>query len=1407
MANGYIGKISALVTASTADLSRKLQGGTRDVNRFANSVQSQIAGAASSARRSFEGIFTPLQRIQRALDAGRGTLNIIDDAQVRRFQQAVSIAEQINKPLAAASRAFQGLSADVAAGLLPALLRAQDAATRVNDEIGTTGGVTASSYRVAEQAIDRAAAAFERFRQAEQIIGSAPRGRELQFEDPQLFSALQRSAEARRGAAAPGVASRVGGALGDAVREVTRFDELVAQAAARISGIRLAPQVDTSQLERAQGEYQDLLVQQRRAVEELNRLSASPPPDPGRGFVLRQQPEQARGLGLFGRQAGSDADAAVQRAQRLSAVFDALPESARAAVGGLAGIAARVADEVATAGTGVAQLNAVLDILEGRLATSAAAADAQAEKVRRSGEAAREAAAKLTSLANAIQASLGNASPTVDSLEQDLRRLLGVVEKSPAGRTAFKPILDELLELFTAARNGADNLDQIVAKLNELRAAGARGASGGLTILSDADVQADKAKQAARTIQEARDALSQRLLGGFGGAGESGLNLGIDERRLRGIAGEFDFLQDRIAGVGAEARGPLVSAMEQYRQTVNRAFKEGTISTRQGQKAIADSRDEVVRLAAALLNVKPGRLAEQLNRVGDVARGVGSRASLGIQQAIFAFEDFFSVTGGLDQRIRAAGNNISQLGFILGGTAGLVTGVLVSALAQGTVALIKFANANVGSEDRVKALNDSLARQRSLVQELSQAYESLADSIARSSLSPRSQRREEINRQVNAIRERQNEQARESIVGLDPEVQRQRGIQAARQRELEKTEDPARRVLLQSQINEARRREQQAADAAVNRPQVSPLEAARRAVEARRLVDEAAPLLGEGDGGPGFRERAAAIERFRAEVEGRVGGAGSEQERFDRAREVIRAEQDRLRQQAEANRVPGFGASDVSRAAEQQLLALTQTLADLERDFTASVNSAAVSAAEAALQTGDIIGSAQQRIAEIFGDSGSQLGAQADLLGSRLAQLAKEIEAAQIANDLGRVEAAQAEIAAIREQASALDIATQALDRFASALDQASQEAQSNLQSAQQAADEARRADLGRSTPQTQGAREQADADLARQRELAANVEAEVAAARERFGQRAGAFSGVEQDVEARRNEARQRAIALQDGLRARIDEITDIFQRPLGDVPSAEELRARFGDGVEDLFDLETLSAQLGKEFDLITAAFQELSSSLDAELQAAGGELVASFRRIAEIDELLQTQGVLADGQREELVRERSRLEQQAVEADEQVRRARDESTREAEQAAAATRGRELSMTDGERAAADLTRGLEDIRQFFGRQAEEGTGLVDFEAQAAAQQRFIDQSLRQAAPAIFGLADQVANAVLQGPSRAALQATDVSTVEGSRELNRLLRGDDAARDQNLVELQKQSRSLDELVRIAREGGAQVAN
>lgn len=56
---------------------------------------------------------------------------------------------------------------------------------------------------------------------------------------------------------------------------------------------------------------------------------------------------------------------------------------------------------------------------------------------------------------------------------------------------------------------------------------------------------------------------------------------------------------------------------------------------------------------------------------------------------------------------------------------------------------------------------------------------------------------------------------------------------------------------------------------------------------------------------------------------------------------------------------------------------------------------------------------------------------------------------------------------------------------------------------------------------------------------------------------------------------------------------------------------------------------------------------------------------------------------------------------------------------------------------------------------------------------------------------------ALLQGPSRAALQASDITSTQGQAELNRLLRGDDPAKDVNLAELTKQTDRLDRILQV----------
>jgi hypothetical protein len=108
---------------------------------------------------------------------------------------------------------------------------------------------------------------------------------------------------------------------------------------------------------------------------------------------------------------------------------------------------------------------------------------------------------------------------------------------------------------------------------------------------------------------------------------------------------------------------------------------------------------------------------------------------------------------------------------------------------------------------------------------------------------------------------------------------------------------------------------------------------------------------------------------------------------------------------------------------------------------------------------------------------------------------------------------------------------------------------------------------------------------------------------------------------------------------------------------------------------------------------------------------------------------------------------------------------------------RGRELTKRPGDNVARQIVDDIAALRAV-------GAGDADV-------RRVQEEAFRGLAPTLFGLQDQVQNAFLRGPSRAALNPTDVSTVEGSRELTRLLRGEDSARDQDLVAVNKEGNEI----------------
>jgi hypothetical protein len=186
----------------------------------------------------------------------------------------------------------------------------------------------------------------------------------------------------------------------------------------------------------------------------------------------------------------------------------------------------------------------------------------------------------------------------------------------------------------------------------------------------------------------------------------------------------------------------------------------------------------------------------------------------------------------------------------------------------------------------------------------------------------------------------------------------------------------------------------------------------------------------------------------------------------------------------------------------------------------------------------------------------------------------------------------------------------------------------------------------------------------------------------------------------------------------------------------------------------------------------------------------------RIAELDR------IAADEARTTKEREAARAESRRLLAEQQAefeqrpgvraaRRQADEADISLQQRRSADRAFERSRTERQRQEREAAGIAGDLRNLF-----DQDNIVNPNEQRDLVNATVRNEAQRVAPLLVGFAEQRQNAILQGPSRAALQAQDVTTTQGAAELNRLLRGDDSARDVNLVELKKQTAQLDQVIR-----------
>jgi hypothetical protein len=972
-----------------------------------------------------------------------------------------------------------------------------------------------------------------------------------------------------------------------------------------------------------------------------------------------------------------------------------------------------------------------------------------------------------------------------------------------------------------------------------------------------ADIERARQRLAQLTQDASRADKALNFRESFGGAGGSGVNLGLDQRALKGYEGQLTALQTALGRTSAAARGPAVAAFNDLRNAISDAMDEGTLSMPATQQNIQRLTNVAVNATSQAGGGSVGTIQRDMQRAGDIGRGGFDNLSLAANQAAFAIDDFMSSTGGIDQKLRAVSNNVTQLAFVLGGTYGLWIGLGAVLAGQVAVGLVKYINGGRTAEDQTKSLNEAIARQKSLVEELAQAFESLGESLADGLFSDTAEKAREFSKQIENIQKKQKDIREGAVANADRGVQEERANQAKLTRELEAETDPGRRVAIQRQMDESVRVEKQAKEAALAVPTPAGVDVQAALESSASEIDETRKKSGR------YNDYVRAIPGVLRNTARGVDAGGGLDARMSQAAAVSDSI-DVLKPLARETNAIGLETAE-AKAAREEIAKLEVILQQLNLAIATEVDDFAVSVSESSRAAADTIRNAQVEVAEaikaglpgarLFGlelDKNAQALADAqkklkeasedkekdpdkkkelvdaakaevDSLNAKRAAMQSRadayryerivdpqrqvdarmeraksnlgdagLEGGQIARRMREIEnqretisqrAAMSENqnpimqgffegqqAALNAEVAAIEASTIALKMFSDALNRASEEAKSNLNSAQSAADEARREDLGNSTPEAQAERRGAAADLERQREL---------------------------EKEAQRELANQRA--------------------------REEEIKR-------------------GPE-----------------------------FQRMQQIDEQLAS-GSLSAAEQEQLRAERAgleaKVEPQLQAGRERAEKAVEASTREEEERKSAARGRELRKTPEEKFAKETEQGLKDIREAFGREAENNGGIVDTAGRAEAERRYkedrekeartatmagrgreafmtdrerfsrdsregivkdmtagaIDQAglmnmqgrgdllnkglknqMEEVAPMLQGFEEERQNARIQGPSRAALQMTDVSTSQGASELTRLIRGDDSAKDVNLAELRKQTSKFDDLIQAVRDANPGV--
>jgi len=1315
VAKAYLGKISALVTANTSDFNNKLNASANELRNFAKSVQSNITRTTQDANRAFSAILTPLQKFEASLRAAssmrlsfKGFQGAIKDVEELKARLATLKDSQVNLVVNASGMKsltdFRNAIGDITNKDIRVLtdVGGIEKLRELRNIIETEDGRTiATQVRVKDVDLDRIIAKFERIdkKQIDAVI------RVLGEQDLEAAVVKQQ----QLASAAKQVAEPLAAAVAQFGKLSTEVQTAFIPALNRAQDATQNLQSDIEAGVRiGQERFRGLEAQVLRTAEAIDRLSEAAATvstiRTGRELEFQQPRAQAAltaARAVSGEATGNVAlnprafeasQVAIKRESDALVGLIALRESANEQ--GERGTASVIQAQIDTRTAALERQTAeyrrliaaekelqriVVDartdisdkIQAARLAQEEAAfRERAAEQTERQAAAANRVLAADLRRREALREQQDNFGAGIDlGPQQAPEQLFGRRQQtrdSELGRTRelerqFQELPDDVQASLAAEAKALNNI-----------ATSAQAGAAGVETLAAAN---DRMATSIGTANASLDSLNAnaRALEGFKQR-FADFDEALSSRTIAAFTAELTVMESAAAGVSASLRGPMVAALNAYRDAASRALDARNFDSEEVKAELSALRAEFIRTAKDA-GVGGAQITNALSRAGDIGRAGVDKFSLALNQAAFAIDDFFSSTGGLEFKIRAVSNNVTQLAFILGGTTGLFIGLAAVIGGQLLVAYDKFFNKSDEAKRRLESVNEALSRQKSIAEELTQAYRSLSDSIERSALSRVTAQTRERDQEIRDVRERQR-QRRGGLVGeLDGRVGQREALIARLEERLGKEIDRFKRQSIQAQI--------------------------------RRLRGDIDSIT-------------QSVERG---ADRRIGRATRQAQFTGRSRiaELRRGREDADRDLRQAQLRLGENAPDNAVFRGRTLGEYREALIEFDVAIQKLADNAVAAALEINSQQARQVAVAQSRLEGAFGDQPSRIASTLD----RTAQLRREFQ-----TELENGTATEEEFARFSAALAKLErVLIQAADAAASFADVLDRQATSLARSVE--------SDLATAENSARRRANQLEA------QLGAN-DPRVAEAR---------------DNEQRLGEARQRAerdrllIEQQvESQRARFeDELLDGFGRP-EDVDRARRIRQ---------LDSQANSLVLTEENR--RAARQE-ADSLRLEQQQA-------FESRPDI----------------------RRLRRQADEGDINAQR-------ELQRQESAARGRQLSMTPGQRAAEEFNQQVADIREYFTQAVENSSGLPQDVDKLRGEmndaiKRAEEDMMRQVAPTITGMADSVRNAVMQGPSRAALNASDVTTTQGQQELNRLLRGDDPASDVDLVALQREANRLLEVI------------